>query len=124
MKKNDIILIAALLAAALAALAGIALYSAGTSKGAEAVVYINGKEQGRYPLGEGRAVKIPAGDGGYNLLEIKDGQADITKASCPDKICVDQRPVSRQGESLVCLPNKVVVEIENGGEPEIDGSTN
>ena len=57
-------------------------------------------------------------------MEIKDGQADITKASCPDKICVDQRPVSRQGESLVCLPNKVVVEIENGGEPEIDGSTN
>ena len=47
MKKNDIILIAALLAAALAALAGIALYSAGTAKGAEAVVYINGKEQGR-----------------------------------------------------------------------------
>ncbi len=57
-------------------------------------------------------------------MEIKDGQADITKAYCPDKICVDQRPVSRQGESLVCLPNKVVVEIENGGEPEIDGSTN
>lgn len=124
MKKNDVILAAALLVIALAAFAGISLYSARTTEEAVAVVYLDGKEQGRYPLGEEQAIKISAGDGGYNILEIKGGEADITEASCPDKICVGQHPVKRRGESLVCLPNKVVVEIQNGGEPEIDGSTN
>lgn len=124
MKKNDVILAVGLMVLALAAFAGISLYSVRTTKEAEAVVYLDGKEQGRYPLGQEQVIKIPAGDGGYNILEIREGEADITEASCPDKICVDQRPVKHQGESLVCLPNRVVVEVENGGEPELDGSTN
>ncbi len=123
MKKNDVILIAGLLLAALAAFGGISWYlSAGTQK-AEAVVEVDGQEKGRYPLDQDTSVEIQLEDGSYNLLEIKDGRADITEASCPDKICVDHRPVSRRGESLVCLPNKVVVEIENGQEAEVDGMT-
>lgn len=124
MKKNDIILIGVLLTVALAAVAGISLYLSRSTKQPEAVVYLDGEEQSRYPLGQEQAIQISAGNGGYNILEIKDGKADITEASCPDKICVDQRPAEHQGESLVCLPNKVVVEIENGGESEVDGSTN
>ncbi|MCI9005948.1 MAG: NusG domain II-containing protein [Lachnospiraceae bacterium] len=123
MKKNDVILIAGLLLAALAAFGGISWYlSAGTQK-AEAVVEVDGQEEGRYPLDQDTSVEIQLEDGSYNRLEIKDGRADITEASCPDKICVDHRPVSRRGESLVCLPNKVVVEIVNGQEAEVDGMT-
>lgn len=123
MKKNDVILIAGLLLAALAAFGGISWYlSAGTQK-AEAVVEVDGQEEGRYPLDQDTSVEIQLEDGSYNRLEIKDGRAEITEASCPDKICVDHRPVSRRGESLVCLPNKVVVEIVNGQEAEVDGMT-
>ena len=123
MKKNDVILIAGLLLAALAAFGGISWYlSAGTQK-AEAVVEVDGQEEGRYPLDQDTSVEIQLEDGSYNRLEIKDGRADITEASCPDKSCVDHRPVSRRGESLVCLPNKVVVEIVNGQEAEVDGMT-
>lgn len=53
-------------------------------------------------------------------MQIQDGEAEITKASCPDKVCVRHRSVSRQGESLVCLPNKMVVEIKNGEDSGID----
>ena len=122
MKKNDVILTVVILALALAAFGGISWYSANSTKEPEAVIYLDGKEQGRYSLNQDTVVEIPAEDGNYNLLEIKDGQADMTKASCPDKICVNHRPVKHQGESLVCLPNKVVVEIANGQEPEIDSS--
>lgn len=87
------------------------------------MVEVDGQEQGRYPLDQDTSVEIRLEDGSYNRLEIKDGRADITEASCPDKICVKHRPVSRRGESLVCLPNKVVVEIENGQAPEVDGTT-
>ena len=123
MKKNDVILIAGLLLAALAAFGGISWYLAADTQKAEAVVEVDGQEKGRYPLDQDTSVEIQLEDGSYNLLEIKDGRADITEASCPDKICVDHRPVSRRGESLVCLPNKVVVEIESGQEAEVDGMT-
>ena len=123
MKKNDVILIAGLLLAALAAFGGISWYLAADTQKAEAVVEVDGQEKGRYPLDQDTSVEIQLEGGSYNLLEIKDGRADITEASCPDKICVDHRPVSRRGESLVCLPNKVVVEIENGQEAEVDGMT-
>ncbi len=123
MKKNDVFLVAGLLLAALAAFGGITWYSAASTREAEAVVEVDGQEQGRYPLDQDTSVEIRLEDGSYNLLEIKDGKADITEASCPDKVCVDHRPVSRRGESLVCLPNKVVVEIENGQEAEMDGMT-
>lgn len=123
MKKNDFILIAGLLLAALAAFGGISWYLAAGTQKAEAVVEVDGQEEGRYPLDQDTSVEIQLEDGSYNRLEIKDGRADITEASCPDKICVDHRSVSRRGESLVCLPNKVVVEIVNGQEAEVDGMT-
>lgn len=123
MKKNDVILIGVILIVALAAFGGISWYSEKNTKEAEAVIYVDGEEQGRYPLNQDTSVRVSLEDGNYNLLEIKDGQADITEASCPDKVCVDHRPVKNQGESLVCLPHKVVVEIENGEEAKIDGTT-
>ncbi|MCI8484439.1 MAG: NusG domain II-containing protein [Lachnospiraceae bacterium] len=122
MKKNDVILMGVLAAAALILSVGISLYFAANTKMAEAVVYVDGKEQGRYALNHPQTVKISSGDGNYNVLEIKENQAEITEASCPDKLCVKHRPVKKSGESLVCLPNRVVVEIENGDEREVDSS--
>lgn len=123
MKKNDVKLLAVLLGLALAAFVGISLYSRFTTKEPQAVVHIDGKEQGRYPLSEETVVEIRQKDGSYNILQIRGGKAEITEASCPDKICVNHRPVRGQGESLVCLPNRLVVEIENGEELGIDAGT-
>lgn len=122
MKKNDLILMAALIVIAAAAFLGVSLYSRISTKAPEAVVYLDGKEQGRYPLSEDTTVEIRQ-ESSYNILQIRDGKADITEASCPDKVCVNHRPVNGQGESLVCLPNKMVVEIENGAELGIDAGT-
>lgn len=124
MKKNDIILIGILLALSLAAFGGAALYAKLGTRQPQAVVYLKGKEKGRYPLSENITLEIRQEDGGYNILKIEGGKADITGASCPDKVCVRQRPAGGRGESLVCLPNQLTVEIENGGEDGLDGSTN
>ena len=35
----------------------------------------------------------------------------MIEADCPDLICVHHKPISRQGESIVCLPHKVIVEV-------------
>lgn len=123
-KKNDVILIAAILVAALLCCGGIWIYQQMNTKEPTAVVTIDGTIYGRYSLEENRTERIELTDGFYNVLEIKDGKADIIEASCPDKICVDHRSVSKNGETIVCLPNKVVVEIENGEDLQLDAVSN
>ncbi len=123
MKKNDIILLASLIVAALAAFGGITLYSHISTREPQAVVFLDGEEQGRYPLAEDVTVEIRQKNGSYNILQIDGGKAEISEASCPDKVCVNHRPVDGQGESLICLPNKMVVEIVNGEDRGIDAGT-
>lgn len=122
--KNDIILIGIILVVAVLAYVGIRYYQTVSTKSAVAVVKVHEKEYGRFPLNKDITEKIELTDGSYNLLEIKDGKADITEASCPDGICVNHRAVSKQNETIVCLPNEVVVEIENGEESDVDSMTN
>lgn len=58
---------------------------------------------------------------GYNLIEIGDEQVRVIEADCPDKIDVKQGYISKIGETIVCLPNKMVVEIKGIAEDtEID----
>lgn len=51
------------------------------------------------------------GESFRNLLVIKDGKASMKEADCPDKICVAHKPICKKGETIVCLPHKVVVEV-------------
>ena len=49
---------------------------------------------------------------GYNLIEIGDERVRVLEADCPDQIDVEQGWISRKGETLICLPNKLVVELK------------
>lgn len=51
-------------------------------------------------------------DTGTNTVVIKDGVVYMSDASCKNQICVNTGKISKKGESIVCLPNKVIVEIE------------
>ena len=124
MKKNDVILIAILLVVALLTAGGMRIWQMNNTKNsANVVVTIDGEVYGTYPLSEDRTERIELPDGSYNILIISDGYADVTEASCPDQICVKHNHIRYSKESIVCLPNKVVVTIEGGEENEIDGST-
>ena len=56
-----------------------------------------------------------------NRLEIRGGYAQMVWADCPDQVCVNHRSINRDGESIICLPNQVVVSIENGEASDVDG---
>jgi hypothetical protein len=49
---------------------------------------------------------------GKNIVQISNGKVKISEATCPDKICVEDGAISNPGGMLVCLPNKVVVQIK------------
>ena len=56
---------------------------------------------------------------GYNLMEIGDGKVRVIEADCPDQLDVKQGYISKTGEIIVCLPNRLVIEIK-GIEDERD----
>ena len=122
--KNDIILIGVILVLALLAYAGMTFVQGMNTHDAEAVVLIDGTEYGRFPLDTDVTERIELPDGTFNVLEIKEGKADVTAASCPDGICVNHSAVSKQKQSITCLPNKLVVEIRNGEASDVDAITN
>ena len=116
MRKNDIILAAVLVV--IAALIWLFIYMA-RSEGAYVLVTVDGEVFGEYPLDTDAEICI-GDDESYNILVIKDGSAAITKASCPDKLCVNQGEINYDGQSIICLPNKVVVEVQGGEMSDYD----
>lgn len=57
---------------------------------------------------ENRTIRIEEKNGGYNIVEIADGQVRISEADCPDKTCVNTGFLS--GDiPIVCLPHKLVI---------------
>ncbi len=119
MKKGDWIWLAAVLGAA-AVLFAIYMAYQGRGSAAVAVVTVDGEEFGVYPLDQDAQIWI----NGTNELVIRGHVADMVSADCPDQVCVNQKPASRNGETIVCLPNKVVVEIRGGQEAEVDQVAN
>lgn len=109
--RNDLILI---LAVVLISAIALICFLATRQTGEQVTVNLNGKHYASYPLSEDREETIRSGAAGegVNVLIIRDGQAWIADADCPDLICVHHRPISHEGQTIVCLPNKLVVAIE------------
>lgn len=115
--KNDIIFIAAILA--VVAIAAVALLLL-RGEGSTVAVEVDRQIIGTYSLAIDRVVDITTDDGEMNRLVIRDGKAFMESATCPDGVCVSHRPISREGETIVCLPHKVVVTVIGGNENEPD----
>ena len=88
----------------------------------EVVVYVGEQEYARFSIKEDREFLIET-EKGTNRLILKDGKADVTEASCPDKICVHQSPISETGETIVCMPNRVIVTVEQASQKGIENKS-
>lgn len=115
MKKNDWIRAACILLAAVAIL--LFQFVRSDSGAGKVSVTVDGEIFGTYSLAEDQTVDID----GTNRLVIENGTAEMEWADCPDQICVNHRAVSREGESIICLPNQVVISVTDGEEAELDG---
>lgn len=59
-------------------------------------------------------------NGGTNILKIENGEAYLTYADCPDKTCVRTGKIKYEGQSIICLPNRVSVRIVGDGSGGVD----
>lgn len=108
MKKNDWILAGIVLIATFFFLAGNSFF-AGRNKDTEKYVKIkiDGKVFGEINLDEDEEISL----GEHNRIRIEDGEVSMIWADCPDQICVEHPNISKNHESIICLPNKVILEI-------------
>lgn len=117
--KKELILIIVVLSLAFLSLIFLRI---GSKKGGEVTVYVDGKVETVLPLNEDANYEISTKKG-KNLLCIENKEAFIKEADCPDGICVHHKKISLEGETIVCLPHKVVVEVTKGDETEYDAIT-
>ncbi|MBQ9927720.1 MAG: NusG domain II-containing protein [Lachnospiraceae bacterium] len=88
------------------------------------IINQDGKIYREYPLYNDAVIPVYYEPGGYNLILVSEGEVSVTDADCPDKLCVKQRAVSKNGESIICLPHKLVVQISSKEESDLDAVTN
>lgn len=106
------------------AIASFFIYWPQQTRGNYVKVQVDGNITASYPLSKDRRESIRTSTGDTNTFTIKDGTVSMTDANCPDKICVHTRGISKNGETIVCLPHKVVLTIYNESEEaEIDAIT-
>ncbi len=120
-KKNDLIIIGAVLVLAAVSLLIFRIYT-GSEPPAAVEVRVDGKLTAQYPLHIDREFTVSGYNGGTVNAVIQNGKVDVVSASCPDKICVDHRLIFKTGESIVCLPSRVVITLSShsGDDSDID----
>lgn len=114
-KKADIILAIVLV------IVGFAMsyfLSFSQDAGSELIISCDGKKFGSYSLYENQEIVINR-NGHTNKVTIKDGVVSMGFSDCHGQDCVKQGEISQSGEAIICLPNKVVLEI-SGGDKKYD----
>lgn len=108
-KKRDMILAAAILMAA-AVLFGLNWFSR-REPAATAQVTVDGKVVYTLDLSRDTELTVTGAGGGTNHLIVQNGEIWCSEASCPDKVCVHQGKKHLSSDTIVCLPNKMIVTI-------------
>ena len=104
MKKGDIIIIVTV--CVLAAVLAVVFFSV-KKDGKTLLVKVDNETVYEYPLDTDREIVLQ-----HNTAVIKDGEVYMREADCKNQICVKSAKISKRGECIVCLPNKVILEIE------------
>lgn len=89
-------------------------------KGSQVTVTIDGQLYGTYSLNDSQTIPIKQDNKTTNVLQIQNQKAKMIHADCPDQLCVHQSAISKSKQTIVCLPNKVVIEVESGQSSDYD----
>ena len=116
-RKKEIIAVLILVLIAVVSFVCIRFFVEGEGKYVK--VYVNEKLTKTFDLTKDREYFIET-KFGYNLLIIKNERARILDADCPNKICVNKGYISKNGESIICLPHHVVVTVESSEDNNVD----
>ncbi len=107
--KNDILVIMIIVVISVIIAIIINIYK---TEGTYVTVTIDGEVYEKYDLAKDITIELSTG----NTLVIQDHKAYVSESTCRDKICVNHGHISSIGESIICLPHKLVIEIKGGDQ--------
>ena len=114
--KADIILF---LVALLLSIASLGLNKFARDIGREVIVEVNGTKVAKLDLLQNQRIEVK-GPLGTTVIEVKDGKVSVVASACPNKVCVKTGPVNRAGDTIVCVPNRVVVRVLGKNKKRLD----
>ncbi len=120
-KKNQLLINLAIVAAVIAAAAAL-LLAANRMKPKVAqsmvIVTVDGREYTRVPVGAKQEITVDQGDGKVNVILVDEDGAVMHASTCDNQLCVnmgevtvDNWEVRPNQQFIVCLPNRVSVEL-------------
>lgn len=118
-KKRDIIVILLILFLSLF-MAFFAKKLKSNEDGSYLRIELNGKEYGRYPLNKDKTFKIKIDEDEYNVVEIKNKEVRMKEANCRDLLCTHMPSIKKVGETIVCLPHRLILEIISSDDKKND----
>lgn len=107
--KPDIFLLAGVVFLCCIFMAGVFFLYA--KQGDQVRIQVNGKEYGTYALDQDQTIPVRIHGKITNVVCIKNGYAYMKEADCPDHLCMKQGKINENGQTIVCLPRKVVVTV-------------
>lgn len=114
LRRNDFILILCVILIAGILLIIFAIARDETAH--EVIIQVDGEVYETLSLTEDQVLQI----NDTNTFEIAEGQGRMVQADCPDQLCIHQSPIDRNQQSIVCLPNRVVITVESDLEDDVD----
>ena len=88
-------------------------------------VLVDGNEYAFYSfddITDEKIIRIET-ENGFNVLKITEKGAVMTDASCPDKMDVKMGEISKPGQVIICIPNRVSVRITGKNKLKVDRVT-
>ena len=87
-----------------------------SNEGSYVIIMYQNEEKARFSLASDGIYDI---NNGKNKIEILGGKVRMTYADCPDELCIRQGWIEYDGQSIICLPNKITVMV-SGGDSLVD----
>jgi len=117
LKRKDLLIISSIFVLILL----IYLFNSFTSTlGDTVIIQVAKKEPIRLPLNRDRIIKVQ-GPLGESVIEIKDRKVRMLFSPCPDKLCMKQGWIDKTSQSIICVPNRIIIKIE--GRADFDALT-
>lgn len=110
-QKTDILLTASIFVFC-AVIAALMLFF--HSDGTNVCIYKNGELFAEHALSEDISINV---DGLMNVV-IKNGSVHVENSVCPNGACEHTGSINKKGESIICLPNKILIKIDGEGDTD------
>ncbi|NLC66027.1 MAG: NusG domain II-containing protein [Clostridium sp.] len=125
-KKLDVIIIALLIVGSFIPAVIFKYKNQDNFEGNYAIISVKNEEYERVELTgntEDRDIKVES-DLGTNIVQVRGEKIGMLETTCPDGICKYPEFIEKAGEIIVCLPNRVVIEIKNNNPDKDQNDTN